>query len=100
MWDVCLDICHFAGHVPSEYVRQLWDLLLKAAWDAVMGPADDGAAADDEFEAACVASGLEGASRGAGGGSPAAALEVACEQVRARARVEGRGGRAPPGARG
>jgi hypothetical protein len=33
LWGVCLDICNFAGNVPAEYVRQLWDLLLKQAWE-------------------------------------------------------------------
>ncbi|KAI8471772.1 MAG: nucleoporin-domain-containing protein [Monoraphidium minutum] len=72
MWDVCLEICHFAGHVPPEYVTQLWDLLLKAAWDVILG-------GPDATEAAAVAVGLEPC--GGRGGSTAAALEVACDQA-------------------
>ncbi len=33
MWDVCLEICDFAGQVPANYVAQLWDLTLKQAWE-------------------------------------------------------------------
>ena len=33
MWDLCLEVCDFAGNVPVEYVRQLWDLLLKQVAD-------------------------------------------------------------------
>jgi len=53
----CFLLC-VAGNVPAEYVRQLWDLLLKDTWDAA-GSATNGA--DD------------GSSR----------LEQCCEQVEA-----------------
>ncbi|KIY92550.1 hypothetical protein MNEG_15413 [Monoraphidium neglectum] len=86
MWDVCLEICHFAGHVPAEYVRQLWDLLLKAAWDCTLGPpgADGAGPSAADFDAGCIAAGFAAQAGGgaAGAGSAAAALEVACEQVR------------------
>jgi hypothetical protein len=64
MWDLCLDICDFAGNVPAEYVRQLWDLLLKATAEAALQ------------EAAAAAAGpgpsAEGTSR---------ALEACCAKV-------------------
>jgi hypothetical protein len=28
-WDMCLSMCNVASTVPGEYVRNLWDLLLK-----------------------------------------------------------------------
>jgi nuclear pore complex protein Nup155 len=37
MWDSCLRLCNAANTVPSEYVRQLWDLLLKYFWEAAVG---------------------------------------------------------------
>ena len=78
MWDVCLEICHFAGHVPAEYVRQLWDLLLKAAWDCALSGAAEVAGACSA--AGCVAAGLDAGSSAAAA-TPAAALEAACAQV-------------------
>jgi hypothetical protein len=44
LWGVCLDICNFAGNVPAEYVRQLWDLLLKQAWEQLGDDAGAGSA--------------------------------------------------------
>ncbi|KAF8069564.1 NUP155 [Scenedesmus sp. PABB004] len=49
LWDACLEICHFAGNVPAEYVRQLWDLLLKATWEA----SSPGGGADAALERCC-----------------------------------------------
>jgi nuclear pore complex protein Nup155 len=37
MWDSCLQLCNAANSVPLEYVRNLWDLLLKHAWEAAVG---------------------------------------------------------------
>lgn len=56
MWGSCLEICDFAGQVPPEYVRQLWDLYLKQSVDE---------------------------SGGGGAGGPDARLEEACSRVQA-----------------
>lgn len=61
LWDVCLEICNFAGNVPAEYVRQLWDLLLKQTWEV------DSAAASARSHAA----------------DSDARLEHCCDQVQA-----------------
>lgn len=52
MWDICLEICNFAGNVPSEYVRQLWDLLLKETWEQEAADAGD-PDADSQLERCC-----------------------------------------------
>jgi hypothetical protein len=44
-WDSCLCLCNVANTVPGEYVRQLWDLLLKQAWEGAVGA--DGAVDSD-----------------------------------------------------
>lgn len=51
MWDMCLEICNFAGNVPAEYVRQLWDLLLKETWEE--GVAAGGLDTDSQLERCC-----------------------------------------------
>lgn len=58
MWDMCLQICNFAGSVPSDYVRQLWDLLLKEAWEtggitAPNNAAKQGVDSDTRLERCC-----------------------------------------------
>lgn len=37
MWDSCLRLCNAANTVPLEYVRNLWDLLLKHYWETAQG---------------------------------------------------------------
>lgn len=53
LWDVCLEICDFAGNVPAEYVAQLWDLLLKQAWEGGGGGGGGGLEADVRLERCC-----------------------------------------------
>ena len=53
MWDLCLEICDFAGNVPPEYVRQLWDLMLKQAWEAAVGAAGGEADTDVRLGHCC-----------------------------------------------
>jgi hypothetical protein len=50
-WDSCLRLCNVANTVPGEYVRQLWDLLLKQAWEGAVGA--DGAVDSDVRLAMC-----------------------------------------------
>lgn len=54
LWDVCLEICNFAGNVPADYVRQLWDLLLKQAWEQFEGEGEPpGGEPDARLEHCC-----------------------------------------------
>lgn len=50
-WDMCLCLCNCANTVPGEYVRQLWDLLLKQAWETAQGA--DGSSSSDVRLALC-----------------------------------------------
>lgn len=51
-WDMCLCLCNCANTVPGEYVRQLWDLLLKQAWEDAVG-ADGGVGSDVRLALCC-----------------------------------------------
>eukprot|EP00879_Flechtneria_rotunda_P014909 GHRR01015578.1.p2 GENE.GHRR01015578.1~~GHRR01015578.1.p2 ORF type:complete len:614 (+),score=290.82 GHRR01015578.1:3672-5513(+) len=54
LWGICLEICNFAGSVPAEYVRQLWDLLLKQTWEqAGQAATSSGSEADVSLEKCC-----------------------------------------------
>jgi hypothetical protein len=53
LWGVCLDICNFAGNVPAEYVRQLWDLLLKQAWEQLGDDSEGSGEPDARLQGCC-----------------------------------------------
>lgn len=38
LWGLCLEMVDVAGYSDPEYVRQLWDVHLKAAADAATPP--------------------------------------------------------------
>lgn len=54
LWGLCLEMVHVAGYSDPSYVRQLWDVHLKAAIDAALERAGGGAGdpADAALEAA------------------------------------------------
>lgn len=67
LWGLCLEMVDVAGYSDPSYVRQLWDVHLKAAVDAAAKRSGGGSDRQSDGEEADTTPGLE-----------AAAAEVAC----------------------
>lgn len=50
---VSVCVCLRAGNVPAEYVRQLWDLLLKQTWDGAGTSSAGGCDGTSKLEQCC-----------------------------------------------